>query len=213
MELEVIDRPVARGGKPPDRVVEGPPLPPGPRGRFADNAVFGMAIAVFVEVMLFAGFISAFVIVKSGVAPGLWPPPDQPRLPVATTAFNTALLLASGVVLFLAHRAYARHGARAAARPMGIAILLGGMFVLFQGVEWLRLIGQGLTLTSSQLGSFFYLIVGAHALHAAAALVALAVFWRAIRAERLSRSAFGAVQLFWYFVVLMWPLIYWQVYG
>ena len=85
-------------------------------------------------------------------------------------------------------------------------------FVLFQGVEWVRLIGQGLTLTSSQLGAFFYLIVGAHALHAAAALAALVVCWRAMREGRLRASAFGAVQLFWYFVVLMWPVIYWQVY-
>lgn len=184
-----------------------------PRGRIAENAVFGMALAVFVEVMLFAGFISAFVIVRSSTPAGLWPPPDQPRLPIGTTAFNTALLLASGIVLFLAHRAFPRRGARAAARLMGVAILLGGLFVLFQGVEWVRLIGQGLTLTSSQLGAFFYLIVGAHALHAAAALVALAVFWRAMHEERLSRPAFGAVQLFWYFVVLMWPVIYWQVYA
>jgi heme/copper-type cytochrome/quinol oxidase subunit 3 len=184
-----------------------------PRGRLAENAVFGMALAVFVEVMLFAGFISAFVIVRGSTPPGLWPPPNQPRLPLTTTAFNTALLLASGVLLFLSHRALPRRGAEPAAKLMGIAILLGGAFVLFQGVEWVRLIGQGLTLTSSQLGAFFYLIVGAHALHAAAALVALVIFWRAMRAKRLSRPAFGAVQLFWYFVVLMWPVIYWQVYS
>ena len=183
------------------------------RGRLAENAVFGMAIAVFVEVMLFAGFISAFVIVKSGTPAGLWPPPDQPRLPLATTAFNTALLLASGVVLYIAHRALPRRGPVAAARLMAVAIVLGGLFVLFQGVEWVRLLAQGLTLTSSQLGGFFYLIVGAHALHAVCALTALVIFQRALRAERLSHAAFGAAQLFWYFVVLMWPVIYWQVYS
>ena len=184
-----------------------------PRGRFAENALFGMALAVFVEVMLFAGFISAFVIVRGATPPGLWPPPNQPRLPLATTAFNTALLLASGVTLYLSHRALPRRGAEAAARLMGIAILLGSGFVLFQGVEWVRLLGHGLTLTSSQLGAFFYVIVGAHGLHAAAALAALVYFWGAMRAKRLSRPAFGAVQLFWYFVVLMWPVIYWQVYS
>ena len=139
------------------------------RGGLTENAVFGMALAVFVEVMLFAGFISAFTIVRGSTPAGLWPPPDQPRLPIGTAAVNTAMLLASGVVLYLAHRAFARRGAVAAARLMGVAILLGGGFVLFQGVEWVRLIGQGLTLTSSQLGAFFYLIVGAHGLHAAAA--------------------------------------------
>jgi cytochrome c oxidase subunit 3 len=181
-------------------------------GRLAQNGVFGMAIAVFVEVMLFAGFISAYVIVRQSSPPGLWPPPDQPRLPVATTAFNTALLLASGVALYLAHRAFGRRGHRPAARWMGIAIVLGGGFVLLQGAEWARLIGQGLTLTSSQLGAFFYTIVGAHALHATAAILVLVLHWRAMRAGRLSPSAFGAGQLFWYFVVLMWPVIYWQVY-
>jgi len=181
-------------------------------GRVVENGVVGMAIVVFVEVMLFAGFISAFIIVRNSTPPGLWPPPDQPRLPVATTAFNTAMLLASGVLLFLAHRAFGRRGHRPAARRMGIAILMGGLFVAFQGVEWVRLIGQGLTLTSSQLGAFFYTIVGAHALHATAAIAALGIQWRAMRAGRLSPSAFGAGQLFWYFVVLMWPVIYWQVY-
>jgi cytochrome c oxidase subunit III len=181
-------------------------------GRLAENGIVGMAIAVFVEVMLFAGFISAFIIVRNSTPAGLWPPPDQPRLPVATTAFNTAMLLASGVALFLAHRAFTRRGAAAAASLMSVAILLGGGFVLFQGVEWVRLIGQGLTLTSSQLGAFFYVIVGAHALHAGAALTVLVIQWQAMRARRLSGSAFGAAQLFWYFVVLMWPVIYLQVY-
>src|SRR6185436_15944651 len=131
---------------------------------------------------------------------------------VTTTAFNTAMLLASGVALFLAHRDFNRRGAAAAARPMGVAILLGGLFVAFQGAEWVRLIGQGLTLTSSQLGGFFYVIVGAHGLHATAALIVLVVHWQAMRAGRLTGSAFGAGQLFWYFVVLMWPVIYLMVY-
>ena len=194
------------------RVTEQALIAPPRAGRLAENGVVGMAIAVFVEVMLFAGFISAFTIVRNSTPPGLWPPPDQPRLPVATTAFNTAMLLASGVLLFLAHRAFARRGAAGAAPLMGAAILMGGGFVLLQGVEWVRLIGQGLTLTSSQLGAFFYVIVGAHALHAAAALAVLVIGWRAMRAQRLSRSAFGAAQLFWYFVVLMWPVIYLVVY-
>lgn len=181
-------------------------------GRLAENGVFGMAIAVFVEVMLFAGFISAFMIVRDSTPPGLWPPPDQPRLPVATTGVNTAMLLASGVVLFFAHRAFARRAAGTAARRMGVAILLGGFFVIAQGAEWVRLIAQGLTLTSSQLGSFFYTIVGAHGLHAAVAASVLTSQWRALRAGRLTSSAFGAGQLFWYFVVLMWPIIYVLVY-
>jgi heme/copper-type cytochrome/quinol oxidase subunit 3 len=184
---------------------------PGFRRALIENASFGMALFVFTEVMLFAGFISAFVIVHSGSRTP-WPPPGQPRLPAEQTAINTLALLASGVCLYLAGKKFRGPRPRAAAPWMGAALALAAFFVIFQGMEWLALLGQGMTLTSSQLGSFFYVIVGAHALHAVAAMIALAVSWAMLQAGRLTRSQLGAVQLFWYFVVLVWPFLYWKVY-
>ena len=164
---------------------------PARRGRLAENGVFGMALFVFSEAMLFSGFISAFIITQRTALPGSWPPADQPRLPVIATAFNTALLLLSGVLMFVAHRAHRRGDQAAAERWMGGSILLGIGFVALQGVEWARMLAQGLTLTSSLIGGFFYLIVGAHALHALVAIVFLVLAWRALRAGRLSASVFG----------------------
>lgn len=162
--------------------------------------------------MFFAGFVSAFVIVESSSAPGAWPPPGQPRLPVAQTAINTVALLVSGAALFMAGRRF--HVARpgSAERWMAASVILGSFFVLAQGVEWVRLLKQGLTLTSSQLGSFFYVIVGTHALHAIAAILFMVLAWQAMRSGSLTRPRLSAVQLFWYFVVLVWPVLYWQVY-
>ena len=181
------------------------------RRKLAENGVLGMALVVFVEVMFFTGFISAYLIVESSAPPGQWPPPHQPRLPVERTAFNTAVLLASGVVLALAQRAFRRRSPTTR-RLVLIAMLLGAFFVVAQGAEWVALIAQGLTMTSSQLGAFFYLVVGAHALHAAAALIGLAFAWRFLATGRLTSSFFSAVQIFWYFVVLMWPVIYALIY-
>ncbi len=183
-----------------------------PRGPLAENARLGMALFVFTEVMLFTGFISAFVIVQSSAPIGSWPPPGQPRLPIERTALNTLALLASGVALLVAGRRFRGPRPRAAAGWMGAALGLGAFFVVAQGLEWIALLRQGLTLTSSQLGSFFYLIVGMHALHAVAAILALGLAWRALLAGRLTGSWLGAVQLFWYFVVLIWPVLYWKVY-
>jgi len=94
-----------------------------------------MATIIFVvtEAMMFAGMISALAIVRAGTL-GPWPPPDQPRLPVEATAFNTLVLLASGGVLFMAQRAFKRKPVTAK-RPLAIAIGLGTFFVLFQGFE------------------------------------------------------------------------------
>ncbi|HXG22268.1 MAG TPA: heme-copper oxidase subunit III [Methylomirabilota bacterium] len=174
------------------------------------NSVAGMLIFIVTEIMFFAGLISAFLVVKSGA---VWPPPGQPRLPIETTAFNTLVLFASGIALGKAERTLA--GARDLERTQGLlslAMSLGAFFVVFQGYEWVRLIGFGLTMTSSPYGAFFYLIVGAHALHAVAALLALGYCHLQLARHELTRTVFSATQIFWYFVVMLWPVLYVLVY-
>lgn len=185
-----------------------PPLPQA-RRRLISNEVLGMLIFTLTEAMLFSGFISAFMIVKSGAT--MWPPPGQPRLPFEATAINTTALLISGVLMFFAHRRFKVEPARAKGLMLA-SILLGAFFVIFQGVEWVALIREGLTLTSSTHGSFFYLLVGAHGFHAVIALLFFGRCYLQLRADRLRPEVFGAVQVFWYFVVGLWPIIYLRVY-
>jgi cytochrome c oxidase subunit 3 len=173
------------------------------------SGVMGMLIFMFTESMLFAGLISAFTIIKAGAM--IWPPPGQPRLPLEATAINTAALLASGLLLHLARRRFNQSRSEAL-RPLMLAMLLGAFFVVFQGAEWVALIGQGLTLTSSTLGSFFYLIVGLHALHAVVALGVLVQTWRRLRSGFLASSQLATAEVFWYFVVGLWPILYGVVY-
>lgn len=187
-------------------------LPPERRGPLVASGVVGMSLFVFTEVMLFSGFISAFTIVESAAPGGVWPPAGQPLLPVVATAFNTAALLLSGVLLVAAGLARKRRGPAAGGRLIAAAVFLGALFVVLQGSEWVALIGQGLTLTSSQLGAFFYVVVGAHGLHAIGAVVALMYVLRWHRQGRLTDSAFATARLLWLFVVGMWPVIYWKVY-
>lgn len=173
------------------------------------SGVLGMLIFVFAELMLFGGMISAFTIIKSGAA--VWPPPGQPRLPFERTAFNTLFLLASGAMLMLARRSFQRDRAKAR-MPMAIAMGLGAAFVGLQGIEWMALLRQGLTLTSSSLGSFFYLIIGLHALHAVVALGVLGHAWQRLQRGWLASSQLATAEVLWYFVVLVWPLLYLVVY-
>lgn len=175
------------------------------------SAVLAVAVIIIVEAMFFSGLVSAFLITRAGVAPGTWPPPTQPRLPVGSTALNTAALLASGLAALFCARKHRRDPASAQA-PLYVAIALGALFVLLQGSEWVALLGEGLRLSTSTHGAFFYLIVGSHGLHVVAGLVALV--WAALQLGRgsLSADAFKAVRAFWYFVVLLWPLLYYEVY-
>jgi cytochrome c oxidase subunit 3 len=165
---------------------------------------------ILTEIMLFGGFISAFTISKTQAA--AWPPPGQPRLPVELTAVNTVVLLASGALVWWAGRKLEADGPRSARAPLLAGAALGALFVTVQGVEWARLLAEGLAFTTSSYGSFFYLIVGMHSLHVVGGFLVLAAQTRWLFAEQLRTEAFWAARLFWYFVVLLWPALYWKVY-
>jgi cytochrome c oxidase subunit 3 len=190
-------------------IATGPRPQPAPTRKLMPDAVMGMVLFVFTEAMLFAGLISAHTIVRALASE--WPPAGQPRLPFRATIINTAALLASGAILAVAHRTYRKRPADAVG-PMLLSLAFGAFFVLFQGREWAALLAEGLTLTSSPYASFFYVIVGMHALHAVGALGALGWAWLRLRAGRLSPAQLGAVALLWYFVVLVWPVLYARVY-
>ena len=180
------------------------------RREVVPSGVLGMLVFVCAELMFFAGLISAFTISKAGALPGMWRLPTDPLLPAAATAVNTVALFASGALVFVAWRRHAQ--GRPASVVMGWALAFGIAFVVLQGREWMGLLAQGVTLRSSALGSFFYLIVGTHALHAVSALAALSIAWWRLRAGTLQTGFFLGVQTFWYFVVGVWPVIYGRVY-
>ena len=184
---------------------------PGVRREVVPSGLLGMVIFVGTEVMFFAGLISAFTISKAGAPRDAWSLPAGQVLPLASTAVNTVALFASGALLWIAGRQY-RARSPAAAQTLLAAVFLGSLFVMLQGREWVGLIGRGVTLRSSALGAFFYVIVGTHAAHAVAALAGLGVAWWRLRAGRLSYGFFLAAQTLWYFVVLIWPVIYARVY-
>jgi cytochrome c oxidase subunit 3 len=192
-----------------ENVLPFPKRAPLRRNAIGPSSVIGTLIFVVTELMLFAGFMSAFTITRA--AYNTWPPIGQPRLPMAETLVNSAALLASGVVLFFANKAFVRDP-QSAKKPLLISLGLGVFFVVFQGFEWVGLLHQGLTLTSSNHGAFFFLIIGTHAAHAVAAIVTLGIIALHLHRGTLQHSTFLAGQVFWYFVVGVWPMIYLRVY-
>jgi cytochrome c oxidase subunit III len=173
------------------------------------SAVLGTLLFVFAEMMMFSGLISAVTIARAS-AP-VWPPAAEVPLPVAVTAFNSAVLLVSGMFLHLGARAF-RSERRGTPAMLLMSMLTGAFFVCFQGYEWVQLLRQGLTLESSLHGGFFYLIVGAHALHAIAGLGVLCIAYLRLRQARLQSDFLAATQVLWYFVVALWPFLYVRVY-
>lgn len=179
-----------------------------------DRGFLGLLIFLGTEVMFFAGLISAFLILRAGSV--AWPPPNQPRLPLFVTGLNTLVLLASAFTMYRAVQALRGSTTKAHTTAwLTTTLALGLLFLAVQGVEWVRLVQFGLTFNSSIYGGTFYTLIGAHALHVLAAVIALAfVVVRARRGYYSSENSRGLVlcRLYWFFVVGVWPALYVLVY-
>ena len=194
------------------------------RGAVWHNHVLAVTLLIVTEVMLFSGLVAGYLVLR--VQAVEWPPPGQPRLPLEVTGINTLVLFASGYFLWQVQTLLRAGELVKLRRRMVIALALGSVFLVIQGVEWVFLIGHGLTTSSSVYGSTFYTIVGCHALHVMVGLVAVGVVARRVIAAtsqvetnhseadfvaRQSGPILGA-RLFWLFVVGVWPPLYLVVY-
>lgn len=168
------------------------------------NTLLLALFVIFTEMMVFAGLISAFIVVGSQVAP--WPPVGQPRLPLNLSFLNTLILVGSGLAAwraFFKMRSHHENGFRVMAK---VSLALGASFLMLQGFEWVRLMHFGFSMGLNLFTAFFYFIIGFHALHAVVGLGFLAYgCWR--------RQHFEGVLYFWTFVVVLWPILFKLVYG
>ena len=181
------------------------------RRQLVSSSIFATVILIMTEVMFFAALISAYMIIRSGAEE--WPPWGQPRLPVFATAINSLTLLASAFCLHRSVKVFSSQASQSK-QLLALAIALGIVFVSVQGYEWVQLISFGLTITSSTYGGVFYLIIGAHGLHVIGGLLALLACLRRLNStsQQLTIDNFRAAQIFWYFVVGVWPILYTLVY-
>jgi heme/copper-type cytochrome/quinol oxidase subunit 3 len=172
-----------------------------------------MAIFLSFEAMLFAGLIGAFLVFRVGSP--LWPPAGQPRLPIAVTWVNTAILLLSGYTMWSALGAVRIGDRRALGTALSMTALLGTIFLAIQGTEWLRLVRHGLTMSAGIYGATFYTLIGCHGLHVLGAVIWLAIVRLGMTGNRLAVGRRVAVELcgmYWYFVVALWPILFVLVY-
>ena len=176
------------------------------------NGIVGMLIFMVTEAMFFAALISAYMVIRAGLDE--WPPWGQPRLPVETTAFNTLLLLASGLLMAYSRALLQKNKILEGRQWLGISILLGTFFLISQGNEWVQLINFGLTVSSSVFGGLFYLIIGAHGFHVIGALIVLIFAWNRLGSSDnpITPEGLFPLQILWYFVVCVWPILYFLVY-
>jgi len=183
------------------------------RLRRSDDEVtsyIGMIIFLASWAMMFAALFFAYAVMRFR-AP-LWPPPDQPPLPILLPTLNTVVIAASSASVAFAVRASALGRRRRAFAGLSIAAVLGASFLMLQVVVWSSLWRAGLVPSSGPYGSVFYALTTFHALHVLVGLTALTALALRERAQRTTRTAVRLWGMFWHFVGCIWLALYLSVY-
>ena len=174
------------------------------------NMLLGVQLGILSEVMLFAALFAAYFVVRSD-SPS-WPPTgDLERPELLLPGLNTLLLVSSSVTMQLAVRSAARGDGRQL-RWMGATLLLGSVFLVIQGYEFVT---NGFGLSDGVFGSTFYTLTGFHGAHVLAGLLLIGMVANRARRGYITperHTAVEAVSYYWHFVDVVWLFLFSTLY-
>ncbi|MEB3223590.1 MAG: cytochrome c oxidase subunit 3 [Candidatus Sericytochromatia bacterium] len=165
----------------------------------------GFGFFIGSEVMFFAAFFAYYFYART-LAP-VWPPEGFAKLPWDIALVNTALLVVSGF-FYMRGEHMLEHGRTRAALPwMGLALLLGFIFLGVQAKEWQHLLHEGFSVQSGPMGTAFYLLTGFHGFHVIIGAIFITVVTARIWLGHFSTKkhfAMTAAGWYWHFVDVVW---------
>ena len=206
---------------------------------------WSMSWFIFSEVMFFAAFFGAlywaraqsvpslgtlensllwpdFMAVWSTLAAGATASPAGIVEPFTTVGpwpiptINTALLLASGGTLTVAHHALIAGNRGKTILWMWITVLLGITFLGFQAYEYMHAYRDlNLKLSSGVFGSTFYMLTGFHGFHVFVGMLMLLFITLRLQKGHFSKErhfGFEGAAWYWHFVDVVWLGLYVVVY-
>ncbi|MGQ4554803.1 cbb3-type cytochrome c oxidase subunit I [Halobellus sp. GM3] len=176
-----------------------------------ENGKLGMWIFLASDVVLFGGFVGAYVFTRVAAGWVGWQPVPEDPIPGLV---NTYILLASSFTVVLALVAAQKEHRWGLLASLTATFVLGIGFLGNKALEWQHLFHEGVDPTATVQASTFFLTTGLHAAHVIAGLLgALYLLGRSIGGAYLTDHRpveyFG---LYWHFVDIVWlflfPLFY-----
>ncbi|WP_083471665.1 cytochrome c oxidase subunit 3 [Kibdelosporangium phytohabitans] len=164
------------------------------------------------ELMFFAGLFAMFFTVKAQNSTGHWPPPLTPggdpiHLNVLFATPFTVILILSSVTCQLGVFAAEKGDVFGLRRWYTLTLVMGAIFVAGQGIEYVNLIHEGVTIPSGGFGTVFYLTTGFHGLHVIGGLIAFVYLLIRTRMSKFTPAQATAaivVSYYWHFVDIVW---------
>ncbi len=194
---------------------------------------WGMSWFILTEVMFFCAFFGALFYMRNLSIPwleaessvlgnsfwssydGTWPTAGPgiheqftPMGAWGLPAFNTLLLLLSGVTCTLAHHALKENRRDGLKMWLLATIFLGALFIGCQAYEYIHAYNDlNLKMTTGAYGSTFFMLTGFHGFHVTVGAIMLTViYFRSLAGHFTPEHHFGfeGVAWYWHFVDVVW---------
>lgn len=174
------------------------------RGASRKTSMIGLVVMMSASVMTFAALASALII-RRGMGH------DWVKMPLPWILWpNTAILIASSVVLDTARRLLRRGKRRAFNWFWGVGTAFGLLFLVGQSLAWTGMHQRRMFMASNPANAFFYALTWTHAAHAVAGLAALIyvmVMAARFRLGPRKRTVVAVSTVFWHFLDVMWLML------
>ena len=173
----------------------------------------GTIIWLSSELMFFAGLFAMYFTARARSPEG-WPPePTELNLPYATVF--TLILVASSFTCQFGVFAAEQGNVYGLRRWFALTFVMGLTFVLGQAFEYVQLVEEGTSISSSTYGSVFYITTGFHGLHVIGGLIAfIFLLIRSTMGRFTPAQATSAivVSYYWHFVDVVWIGLFATIY-
>ncbi len=187
--------------------------PPGIReGSGKSVGYWGTVTMIITESVLFALLLFGYTQLRINAE--RWPLGDIGDPELVKSGIRSVVLLASTIPMILAEKAAKSRYQRKLRWSLGIAWIMGALFLVGHFIEWFHLAHE-FTPTTNAYGSLFYTITGLHALHLIIGLIVAGYLWIGAMAGRYERGSTTGLEcgiLYWHFVDAVWVFVYGTLY-
>ena len=177
------------------------------------SSLLGMVLFIASEVMFFGGLFGAYFTIRSSAL--RWPPEGTPHLSAWYAAGLTTILVTSSVTMQLGVWAIRKNDQRKLMLWLAVSLLLGLCFLVGQGLEYSKLIGEGMTLSSGVFGSTFFTLTGFHGAHVAGGACFILIVLLRARSGQFTARHHDTVEMasyYWHFVDVVWLGLFSTIY-
>lgn len=173
---------------------------------------FGFWIYLMTDVIIFGTLFATYIVLQGNRDGG---PGPADLFQIGGIIASTFILLTSSYTSGLAVWSMHKGNRKALIGWLGVTALLGAAFIVLEVNEFIHLVHEGATISTSAFLSAFFTLVGTHGLHVSIGLVwmfALIIQLAKHGITPVTKRKVNVISLFWHFLDVVWIFVFTIVY-